>query len=122
MKQESAYIILACDKPESYNLVQNKKIKEESFRSMELLSLFISSARLPFIFLLSQRSILPASIQHSENSIATKFFSFVQPLLYSSSNLVYRYRDRKWTDAQLVRQLSIPIYTSSYVLPNKKIP
>ena len=30
MKQESAYIILACDKPESYNLVQNKKIKEET--------------------------------------------------------------------------------------------
>ena len=28
MKQESAYIILACDKPESYNLVQNKKIKK----------------------------------------------------------------------------------------------
>lgn len=122
MKQESAYIILACDKPESYNLVQNKKIKEESFRSMELLSLFISSARLPFIFLLSQKEYPSPSIQHSENSIATKFFSFVQPLLYSSSNLVYRYRDRKWTDAQLVRQLSIPIYTSSYVLPNKKIP
>lgn len=122
MKQESAYIILACDKPESYNLVQNKKIKEESFRSMELLSLFISSARLPLSFYFPKRSILPASIQHSENSIATKFFSFVQPLLYSSSNLVYRYRDRKWTDAQLVRQLSIPIYTSSYVLPNKKIP
>jgi hypothetical protein len=55
VKQESAYIILACDKPESYNLVQNKKIKEESFRSMELLSLFISSALLPFIFLLSQK-------------------------------------------------------------------
>ena len=35
--------------------LQNKKIKEESFRSMELLSLFISSARLPFIFLLSQK-------------------------------------------------------------------
>ena len=34
---------------------ENKKIKEESFRSMELLSLFISSARLPFIFLLSQK-------------------------------------------------------------------
>ena len=73
-------------------------------------------------FYFPKRSILHASIQHSENSIATKFFSFVQPLLYSSSNLVYRYRDRKWTDAQLVRQLSIPIYTSSYVLPNKKIP
>ena len=38
-----------------YYYVQNKKIKEESFRSMELLSLFISSARLPFIFLLSQK-------------------------------------------------------------------
>lgn len=123
MKQESAYIILACDKPESYNLVQNKKIKEESFRSMELHSHFLSlvpDCLLSFYF--PKRSILPASIQHSENSIATKFFSFVQPLLYSSSNLVYRYRDRKWTDAQLVRQLSIPIYTSSYVLPNKKIP
>lgn len=89
---------------------------------MELLSLFISSARLPFIFLLSQKEYPSRQHTAQRNSIATKFFSFVQPLLYSSSNLVYRYRDRKWTDAQLVRQLSIPIYTSSYVLPNKKIP
>lgn len=79
---------------------------------MELLSLFISSARLPFIFLLSQKEYPSRQHTAQRKQYSHKILLIcATPSVFIFQTLYICYRDRKWTDVQRVHQLSMPIYT-----------